>query len=286
VNQTSLVREGHVRASGPFAHPILAGSAGATCFPMAAYLWRQHRRYALVGLFAASGIVVAATSSGPIMMAAFILLGLLLWRLREQMRLIRWATLLGILALAAVMKDPVYFLVARIDISGGSQGYFRAQLIRSSIEHLDEWWLAGTDYTRHWMASGVYANERHTDITNHILAMGVTGGLLLMLIFVLVVVAAFRAVGQAMRNQPGASHEHRFLMWTLGTLVFGHLMNFMSISLFDQSILFFYFVLAAIGAITVGHCPPARTANRHGGRPLAAGARWYAVVNSQNKCAV
>ena len=53
------------------------------------------------------------------------------------------------------MEDPIYFLMARIDISGGSQGYFRAQLIRSLIDHLSEWWLAGKDYTRHWMASGI-----------------------------------------------------------------------------------------------------------------------------------
>ncbi len=63
--------------------------------------------------------------------------------------------------------------MARIDIIGGSQGYYRAQLIRSSLEHLSEWWATGTDYTRHWMSSGIYANNRHTDITNHFLAMGV-----------------------------------------------------------------------------------------------------------------
>lgn len=245
----ALVRDGHARASGPFAHPILAGTAGAICFGMAAGLWRHHRKHALLGLSAGAAIVAACASSGPILVVLFILLGMLLWPMRNHMRLVRWSGLSAVLALAAVMKDPVYFLMARIDISGGSQGYYRAQLIRSSIEHLDEWWLAGTDYTRHWMASGIYANDRHADITNHILAMGVMGGLPLMLVFLLLLVAAFRAVGRALHAGPATPPEHGFVIWTLGALLFGHILNFMSISLFDQSILFFYIVLAAIGAV-------------------------------------
>ena len=174
VEEVPALRNGHFRAEGPFSHPILAGTVGATCFPMALYLWKSHRKYALVGLFSGAGIVFASTSSGPIMMELFILLGLVLWRVRKHLTTIRWFALMAVLVLDAIMKDPVYFLIARIDIAGGSTGWHRAQLIRSSIEHLDEWWLAGTDYTRHWMPTGIYANEMHTDITNHVLAMGVS----------------------------------------------------------------------------------------------------------------
>ncbi len=252
VNEISTVREGNIRASGPFTHPILAGTVGATCFPMALYLWKGHRNYALLGLFAAAGMVFASTSSGPIMMVLFIVFGLAFWKVRERLRAIRWLALMTVIALDAVMKDPVYFLMARIDISGGSTGYHRARLIQSSIEHLEEWWLAGTDYTRHWMATGIYGNDAHTDITNHLLAMGVMGGLPLMLLFVLILVAGFQAVGQALQKNKNASMEYRFLIWTLGAILFGHVMNFFSISLFDQSVVFFYLVLAAISAVQVG----------------------------------
>ena len=279
----AIVREGHVRASGPFAHPILAGTAGATCFGMAASLWARHRKHALLGMLAGGGIVGACTSSGPILMVVFVLLAMLLWRMRDHMRLVRWTGLSAVLALAAVMKDPVYFLMARIDIIGGSQGYYRAQLIRSSIEHLNEWWFAGTDYTRHWMASGIYANNRQTDITNHILAMGVMGGLPLMLVFLSILIAAFRAVGRALRaEQAGAPDNHRFVVWTLGALLFGHIMNFMSISLFDQSILFFFLVLAAIGAAQPDKAPSARKAAGFARGPvaLAASGATFAAATS------
>jgi hypothetical protein len=244
-----VIRDGHARASGPFGHPILAGTVGATCVPMALSLWRSHRYIALLGLYAAGGIVVASTSSGPIMMVAFTCAALFLWRFRSWLRLIRWGTVAAIVLLQIVMKDPVYFLMARIDLTGSSTGWHRAQLIRSSIEHLGEWWAYGTDYTRHWMPTGIHANEIHTDITNHFLAQGVMGGLPLLIIFVLMLMAAFRAVGRALQENENRSPERAFLVWTLGAMLFGQIMNFWSISLFDQSISFFYFVLATVGAV-------------------------------------
>lgn len=245
----SVVREGHVRAAGPFSHPILAGTVGAACLAMA-FAIRPSARWAWrAGLVAGAGIVVAATSSGPILMVAFIVLGIATWVLRHHMRMLRWSIVAGILALAAIMKDPVYFLMARVDVSGGSQGYYRSQLIRSSIQHLSEWWVAGTDYTRHWMHSGISANDRHADITNHFLAMGVMGGLPLMIVFVGILAYSFRDVGRALNQLADAPREEQRFVWVLGALLFGFCMDFWSISLFDQSVIFFYLSLAAIQGV-------------------------------------
>ena len=249
VGQISATRDGHVRANGPFTHAILAGTVGATCLGMACYLWKRDRNRALFGLFAGGGIVYASGSSGPVMMVLLIALGLALWKLRTRLRAVRWLALSAVIALDAIMKDPVYFLMARIDITGGSTGWHRARLIQSSMEHLDEWWLGGTDYTRHWMPTGIPANDMHTDITNHILAMGVMGGLSLMILFIIVLVVAFHLVGRALREHESASTEDQFRIWVLGAILFGHVMNFFTISLFDQSIVFFYLILAAIGGL-------------------------------------
>jgi len=246
-----VTRDGHVRAYGPFGHPILAGVVGASCVPMAMCQWRSHRLIALVGFCAGLGILFASTSSGPVMMLVFTFLGLLIWIVRDWLQVIRFGAAAMIIGLQLVMNDPVYFLMARIDLTGSSTGWFRSQLIRSSIEHLGEWWLAGTDYTRHWMATGIPANENHTDMTNHFLQQGVWGGLPLLILFVLMLRAAFRTVGSALVENEHRAPEHRFLIWTLGAMLFGQLMNFWSISLFDQSIAFFYLLLASIGAIHV-----------------------------------
>lgn len=249
VNEIASVREGKIRASGPFVHPILAGTVGATCFAMAFLLWRREQRYALTGLLASGGIVLASNSSGPVMMLFFILVALSLWNVRSALRAIRWGAVAAAVVLDIIMKDPVYFLMARIDITGGSKGWHRARLIQSSLEHLDEWWLVGTDYTRHWMATGITANDRHTDITNHFLAMGVMGGIPLMMLFILLLVVAFRAVGHALRRHSAVAADEHVMAWTLGAMLFGYVINAFSISLFDQAVVFFYLVLAAIVAV-------------------------------------
>jgi hypothetical protein len=246
VDSNSLVREGRVRAAGPFSHPILAGTVGAACLAIA-FAIRSSARWAWrAGLAAGAGIVVAATSSGPILMVAFIVLGVAAWVLRRYMRALRWSIVAGLLALAAVMKAPIYYLMARVDITGSSQGYYRARLIESSMEHLSEWWLVGTDYTRHWMQTGILANDRHADMTNHFLTMGVMGGLPLMIIFVAILAYSFRDVGRASNQHANARTQDQLFVWTLGALLFGFCMNFLSITLFDQSVVFFYLLLAAI----------------------------------------
>jgi hypothetical protein len=249
VNEYSLVREGRIRAAGPFAHPLLAGTAGGTGVGMALYIYKHHKAAGLAGILGSLAVVFAVTSSGPVLMVLAIIFALLLWPLREYMSAIRLSFVGLILLLSAVMHDPVYFLVARIDISGGSQGYYRAQLIRSTIEHFDEWWSIGTDYTRHWMSSGIYANSKHTDITNHFIAMGVMGGLLLQILWVMVLAAGFRMVGRTMRHSAVQAQKPLVLAWLLGSILFGHVVNSLSVSLFDQSIVFLYMTLAAICAL-------------------------------------
>jgi hypothetical protein len=240
---------GHYRAQGPFGHPILAGTVGAVCLPMALYFWRRERKLALLGLAGTGAIVFASGSSGPVLTVFSVLGAMAIWRIRDYLRAIRWLALLLIIALDLVMNDPVYFLLARIDITGGSTGHFRAALIQSAIAHVSEWAVVGTDYTRHWMPTGITANPDSTDITNYYLWMGVWGGLLLMLLFVSVLVAAFVTVGKALRANENAPVEDQLLIWTLGAILFGHATTFISISYFDQTVVFLYLVLAAIGSL-------------------------------------
>lgn len=256
----AIVRDGKVRAGGPFDHPILAGTVGAASLAWALALGRADPWRALAGSSAGLAILFAATSSGPLVMAGFVVLGRWIWCLRHHMRALRLALLGSLLGLSAVMNDPVYFLMARIDLTGSSQGYFRAQLIRSALEHLPEWWLAGTDYTRHWMATGIPGNSHHTDMTNHLLAMGVNGGIGLIAMFVVVIVWSFGDVGRALRLHATSPPDRQILVWMLGALLFAYLMMFWTISLYDYSVVFLYLVPAAIQALHA----PARAAAQAG----------------------
>ena len=246
-----ITTSGHFRAQGPFGHPILAGTIGASCLPMAIYFWRKNKRLAFLGLASTFAIIFASGSSSPIITALSAMGALVLWTIRGYLNTIRWLAVLLIVALSFLMHDPVYYLVARIDITGGSTGYFRAALLQSAVNHLSEWWLAGTDYTRHWMPTGIPANEKHTDMTNYYLQMGVWGGLPLVLLFVWLLSAAFSRIGKALQSAQGAARDQQFLIWTLGAILFSHVIAFWGISYFDQSSVFLCAVLACIGSLAV-----------------------------------
>jgi hypothetical protein len=248
VPEVPEIREGRLRAQGPFAHSILAGTVGAAVFPVMAGLWQRQRVAAIVGALSTLTMVVTSSSSGPMASMIVAVMALAMWKRRHAMRSVRWLAVVGYVVLDLVMKAPPYFLLARIDLAGGSTGWHRAELIDSALRHLDEWWLWGTDYTRHWMPSGVSWSPDHTDITNHYLQMGVIGGLPLMLAFIMKLVNGFSFVGQIVRRTELA-HADRLTMWTLGAALFAHVATSISVSYFDQSILFIYLNLAMIGSM-------------------------------------
>lgn len=246
VPEEPAIRNGRVRSQGPFAHAILAGTVGAVCVPLMTGLWRRHPWSAKAGLGACLLMVFASASSGPLASLIFALFALAMWRLRRWTRQMRIAAVLGYLLLELVMKAPAYYLIARIDLTGSSASYHRAALIQSAIEHLNEWWLAGTDYTRHWMPYGVPWSADHADITNHYLGQGVKGGLLLMFLFISLLWCGFRYAGQALEAWKDRPVQDQFLVWCLGAALFAHAVSGVSVAYFDQSVLFFYLTLALL----------------------------------------
>ena len=240
------VREGRIRAAGPFGNAILAGIVGGVSFPLMMLLLREDRRWALRGLAACLLIVFSSSSSTPFM-TLFAGIGILsLWRWRSLLPRIRLGIIAMLIALALVMEAPIWYLIARIDIAGGSTSWHRAELIQQAVEHLGEWWLVGTDYTRHWMPYGIEWSEDHVDITNHYINMGVRGGLLLMLSFIVILFKAFQLLGRKMQALRMADDPTEFMFWCLGTSLFVHAFTFMAISYFDQSYVLVSLVLGAV----------------------------------------
>jgi hypothetical protein len=149
------------------------------------------------------------------------------------------------------MNAPVWYLIARIDLTGGSTGNFRAELITQALAHLDEWWLVGTDYTRHWMPTGVDWSPYHTDITNYYIKMGVIGGLPLLILFVAILVTAFNLLGRTMTAIRGLDERGERIMWLLGGTLFAHTATFISVTYFDQSYVMFCVLIGILPAITM-----------------------------------
>ncbi len=69
-----------------------------------------------------------------------------------------------------------------------------------------------------------------------------------MFLFIAILTKGFSLVGQSL--QPGAdlSVESRFMIWALGCSLFAHAATFMSVSYFDQSVVFLYLTLAVVAS--------------------------------------
>lgn len=244
-----LQREGKFRAVGPFAHAILAGSVGAACFPLMAALWKENRKVAVMGLATCLVIVGASNSSGPLMSLIFGIAALMMWTRRKWMRYIRWGCAGGYLLLELVMNRPAYYIIGEIDLTGSSTGWHRAELIDSAIRHLGEWWLAGTNFTRHWMPTGVSFSPDHTDITNYYIAMGVWAGLPLVLLLIAMIWKGFQYVGDVLASHQPAADQEKFITWCLGSALFAHTATCVSVAYFDQSYIFMFLCLASISSL-------------------------------------
>jgi len=248
VSPITGIRDGVLRCQGPFAHPVLAGTFGATLFPLFVALWRSkgHRLLSFLAILSSGAMVITSGSSGPVGTLLAGLLALGCWPHRKHMSTIRSGILVAVVGLEIVMKAHVWFLLARVGIFSGSTGHHRAYLIDRALANLDDWWLLGTRSTVAW---DEYYNL--FDITNQYLVYGADGGLITMLLFILVIVRCFGAVGLTVRALDEKSRELQFCVWALGAVLFSHVVTFLSVSYFDQNFVNWYLLLAMISTASL-----------------------------------
>jgi hypothetical protein len=250
----SDIRNGRFRCQGPFAHPILAGTFGATVYPFIAALWFQKgykKIWVIIGMLCSAIIALTAGSSGAFMTLLLENLAFGFWFLRNQMQWVRRGIVMAIIGLIFFMKAPIWYLFAKLSDATGGSGWHRAFLLDQAFgKYFHEWWLIGTKVTRHWMPTGVFYTQTQSDITNQFLWEGVNGGIFTMGLFIAFIVCCFKAVGHSLKKNELSPFNQRFFLWALGVALFGHIVSFMSVTYFDQIIIFWTMLLGMIAAIS------------------------------------
>jgi len=241
---SAIVRDNHLRAAGPFGHPILAGTFGGMLLPLFVGLWwkkRNERKYAVLGIVAATVISFTASSSTALLGFFGGIVGLCFWPLRLRMRLIRWGIVGTLVSLHLYMKSPVWHLISDIDFTGSSSSYHRYQLINQCILHFREWALVGTKDFASW-------GWDMWDLSNQYVAIADTTGLIPLVSFLTILVLGFRYLGKARRSAP--DRRQQFFIWAFGASLFANVVAFFGISYFDQTMVAWYALLAMISAVT------------------------------------
>lgn len=232
-------REGRIRAQGPFAIPILAGTFGATLLPLFVMLWKSKkaRVMAIFGAISSTIIAIASFSSTSILGWAGGFIAVCFWPLRKKMRVVRWALVIGLVSLNMIMKAPVWFIITHFELVGGSSNYHRAELIDMFVKHFWDWWLIGTNNNTSW-------GWDMWDLANQFVAEGEVGGLATLVCFIAIITICFKWIGKARKAAEG-DPTREWVLWLLGAALFSNIVSFFGISYFDQT-RFYWFTLLAI----------------------------------------
>lgn len=245
VPEFTAQRDGRLRCQGAFHHPIHAGVFWAGLLPIYASLWRVSTgKWRLIGALSTAAcvaIIILSASSTPVMGLVAAILGWLLYYQRHYIRTII-ASMFGVLVLLhLVMEKPVWHLIARIDAAGGSTGYHRYRLIDAAVSNFNEWWFLGLVTTEHW-------GRQLFDVTNHYILQGIRGGLLTLVLFLLIIVQAFRLVFRTIEHHQ-ITQQNSVLAWTLGTCIFVHVVCFIAVSYFQQINSLWWMTIGLIGSL-------------------------------------
>lgn len=233
------VRDGAVRAQGDFLHPLLAGTFGGVIFSLALLLFPRHRLIALLGSAGAILMVYTSHSSTPLLAQIGSMIALLVWPLRAYMKNIRRMIIFGLVLLQLIMKAPVYYLIARIDLTGSSSSYHRALLVDAFVRNINTWWLIGTANNGNWGLDTF-------DVQNQFVQVGVRGGMTALLAMVLTFIYGFSRAGRARLFAEGSNEAWE--AWMIGGMLFANIVAFFGVNYFDQTRYLLLIPLAMVAA--------------------------------------
>ncbi len=231
------VRQDKFRCQAAFPHSIMMGLFWAILAPMFLALAKTETKKTLYLFAFASSIVivVASASSTPILVLILAIVAYRAFNWRRYTAAAALALAAVTAALHIVMNAPVWHLLARINVIGGSTGWHRYNLIDKAIRNFDEWMVIGCRSTDHW-GYGL------GDVTNQYVLEGVRGGAATLILFVLMIYAVLKTlVTSSLRYR---DRNAQLLIWALFSMMIAHCVGFIGVSYFGQIQVLWYMTLA------------------------------------------
>jgi hypothetical protein len=238
------MREGHIRSEGAMG-TLYGGAMAGVLIPFFLWLWteKKSRMAAYAGIAGATAMVFASHASTSWMGYGASLFGLGFWPLRKHMRLVRWGLVAMLVALHLAMKGPVWSLIAKIDLTGGSSSYHRYYLVDNCIRHFSDWWLIGCTNYGDW-------GFDMWDLCNQFVAAALTGGLVTLVLYLTIFKRSFRVIGIARKRVEG-DHRQEWLLWCLGSALFANVVVHFGINYMVHLSIYFYVLLVCISVASV-----------------------------------
>ncbi len=237
------IREGKMRVQGPYPHVILAGALWATVVPLflaSAFRGGKKNPGMIAAAIAGLIIIVLCASSTPLMSVLAGLGAITLFWQRNLIVRLQSAALIGLVGLAAVWDHPIWYIVAKIDFTGGSTGWFRFNLIDQYIRRWPEWFAIGVRSTAGWGYGLI-------DVCNQYVSAGTNGGIIGLACFLASIAISFSYVGTLALVADDNDVKRDY--WFLGASLLVHLMNFVGVSYFSHITFCWWLTLGFIGSL-------------------------------------
>lgn len=236
-------REGHIRSEGAMG-TLYGGAMSGVLIPFFLWLWteKKSRMAAFAGLAGATAMALASHASTSWMAYGASLAGIAFWPLRKNMRLVRWGLVAILVALHLVMHGPVWSLIAKIDLTGGSSSYHRYYLVDNCIRHFSDWWLLGCKNYGDW-------GFDMWDLCNQFVVNALTGGLLTLVLYLTIFKRSFRAIGIARKRVQGDRRQEWFV-WCLGSALFANVVAHFGINYMAHLSTYLFILLVCISVAT------------------------------------
>jgi hypothetical protein len=240
--QDSDYREGHIRSEGIMG-TLFSGTFAGALVPL--FVWlsteKKSRKAAAIGLVGALAMALSSHASTAILALMAGALGLCCWPLRTHMRIIRYGIAVMLAGLHIVMHGPVWSLIEKIDLTGGSSNYHRYMLVDNTIRHFSQWWMIGYPYPGAW-------GFDMWDLCDEFVVCAITGGLLSLALYVLAYSWSFGSVGKARKR---ATHDQSMerLLWCLGSAMFANFIASFGINYMIQLQVLLFTIMVSISAI-------------------------------------
>ena len=236
-------RNGNYRSEGAMG-TLYGGAMAGVLIPFFLWLWteKKSRIAALAGIGGATAMAFASHASTSWMAYGASLFGLAFWPLRKNMRLVRWGLVALLVALHLSMQGPVWSLIAKIDITGGSSSYHRYYLVDNCIRHFSDWWLLGCKNYGDW-------GYDMWDLCNQFVVNALTGGLLTLVLYLTIFKRSFRAIGIARKRVQGDRRQEWFV-WCFGSALFANVVAHFGINYMAHLSTYFFILLVCISVAT------------------------------------
>ena len=232
---------GRFRAAGPFPHFIIMGCFWALLIPFfyARIKARESGIFYWLAILAALSNVYFSASSTSIITFIAIIAFWMMYRYRMYGKFIFLGTCCGLFLLHVTMKAPIWHLLSRANIFGGSTGWHRFFTFDTFVNTTSEWFLFGSKNLEAWKWYD------QIDITNQLVLEGVRGGMITLLIFIIIIYFAVKIPGNL--SLCSVKSEVQWMCWGICVSMLAHFVTFWGVAYFGQINMLLIFTFALVG---------------------------------------